>query len=402
MSSRYQAAAARLGAGDPLGVLSLVGRDDAPEALALQGCAFAQIGDFSRAKTLLARAARGFGAAAPLARARCVTALAEVALATRELAAPLSSLRQAAAVLSAHGDAANALHAHLVLARTLLLLGRQADAEQTLQALSLRRASPQLLATAELIRAGLLLRRIQVAAARAALARAQRAAERAGIAALVRELSRAQAGLLAPAARLVVAGQVRTLSLIEVERALASATWLVDACRRELRCGERVVSFARKPVLLELLCCLAEAWPDAVSREQLVLRGFGARRCNESHRARLRVELGRLRRVLAGCGSVQADGPGYRLVAAVSGVQVLLPPVDGEHAALLALLGDGAEWSTSALAQALGLSQRSLQRALSALEESGRVVGTGRGRARRWAAAPRFALAPQLFGLLAF
>lgn len=399
MSARYQAAAARLSAGDPLGALSQVGRDDTPEAHALCGCAFAQIGDYERAQRYLARAARGFGSADPLARARCVIASAEVSLAARELTSSLSGLRQAAVVLSGHGDAGNALHARLLLARSLLLRDRRAEAEQVLAVLSMRGASPLLAATAELIRAELALREVQVAAARGALSRAQRAAERAQIPALTREIARVQEGLLAPAARLVVSEQVRLLPLVEVERVLAKAAWCVDACRRELRCGGRRVQLARKPVLMELLCCLAQAWPRVVSRDALIAHAFGARRSNESHRARLRVELGRLRRLLAGAGSIQAEGAGYRLVVAEE-VAVMLPPIDGEHAAVLALLSDGASWSSSALALALGVSQRTLQRALLNLEESGRVVGRGQGRARRWSVAPLFALPPQLVGLL--
>jgi DNA-binding winged helix-turn-helix (wHTH) protein len=400
MVSRYQTAAAMLAAGDGLGALSQVGRDETPEGLALCGCAFAQIGDFERAQRFLARAARGFGAADPIARARCVTASAEVSLATRELTGSLSGLRQASAALSASGDLVNALHARLVLARSLMFLDQQVEAAQILERVSLRRAPPLLAATAELIRAELALRQVEIAQARAALSRAQRAAERAAIPALVREITRVKEGLLAPAARLIARGEVRVLPLIEVERVLAKGAWLVDACRRELRCGARRVSFVGKPVLLELMCCLAEAWPEVVPRERLIERGFGARRSNETHRARLRVELGRLRRLLAKVGSIQAEGAGYRLVAA-DNVQVLLPATAHEHAALLALLSDGASWSSSALALALGASQRTLQRALLSLEESGRVVGRGQGRARRWSVAPLYALPPQLFGLLA-
>ena len=393
-----------LAAGDPLGALSQVGRDQTPDALALCGCAFAQIGDFERAQRYLARAARGFGAADPVARARCVTASAEVSMAARELSVPLAGLRQALGLLSERGDVTNGVHARLVLARSLMFLDRRAEAEQTLGAVRLRGAPAVLAATAELIRAELALRRVDVSEARAALSRAQRAAERAAIPALLREIARVQEGLLAPAARLVSSGQVRVLPLIELERVLAKPAWIVDACRRELRCGERRVSFLRKPVLLELLCCLAEAWPRVVPREQLIERGFGARRSNETHRARLRVELGRLRRLLSGSGAVQAEGSGYKLIAADggrTGVHVLLPAVAGEHAALLALLSDGVSWSSSALALALGTSQRTLQRALLSLEESGRVVGRGQGRSRRWSVAPLCALPPQLFGLFA-
>jgi DNA-binding winged helix-turn-helix (wHTH) protein len=202
-----------------------------------------------------------------------------------------------------------------------------------------------------------------------------------------------------PAARLIERGELRTLQLTEVRHVLDQAQWLIDVCRRELRRGALCVNFARRPVLLNLLCCLGEAWPSSVAREHLIERAFGTRSSNESHRARLRVELGRLRTLLVGLGKIQADGPGYRLITHQSAVvQVLLPAVDGEHAALLALLSDGASWSTSALALALGSSQRTLQRALLGLEEKGRVTRRGRGRAQRWFAAP---LAGLPFGLLA-
>jgi DNA-binding transcriptional ArsR family regulator len=420
MSSPNHAAAVLLAAGDPLGALSLVGRGDSPEALALCGCAFAQLGDLERAKRLLTRAGRGFGSSEPLARARCVAAIAEVSLAARDLSLSLAGLRHSVSVFAAHGDLVNALHARLVLARILMMCGRRVDAEQVLAGLSVRRAPAQLVASFELIGAELALRRVEVSVARAGLVRGLKAARRAGVAALERELARMQEGLLTPAARLVVCGAgaghgadaaptgvpepPRVLTLLEVERVLARAVWLADVCRRELRCGARRVSFARKPVLFQLLCCLAEAWPGGATREQLIARGFGVRRGNESHRSRLRVELGRLRHQLGSMGAVEADGQGYRLVAAVSGsagVALLLPPVDGEHAALLALLGDGGSWSSSALALALGMSQRTLQRALLSLEQGGRVCGRGQGRARRWSVLPQWALEPLLFGLLA-
>lgn len=404
MPSPFEAAAAALAVGDPLTALSHVGHRQSPEARALCGCAFAQMGDLERAKRLLTLAARGFGVRATLERARCVTAIAEVSLAARDLSISLSGLRRAGSVLAEHGDVVNALHAQLVLARFLLVSGRRVEAERVFEGVKLQGAPAVLTATAELIGAELALRRVEVSTARAGLMRAHKAAQRAGIAALEREVARMQAGLLAPAARFVADGQVRTLTLLEVERVLRRASWLVDACRRELRCGARRVSLARKPVLLELLCCLAEAWPNGATRGQLIARGFGARRANDSHRARLRVELARLRWVLGSSGAIQADAAGFRLLAADSGgagVQVLLPPTDGPHAAVLALLGDGASWSSSALALALGTSQRTLQRVLLSLEDSGRVLGQGRARAKRWSAAPQWALEPQLFGLLA-
>jgi predicted ArsR family transcriptional regulator len=67
---------------------------------------------------------------------------------------------------------------------------------------------------------------------------------------------------------------------------------------------------------------------------------------------------------------------------------VLAPPVDDEPAAVLAFLADGESWSSSALALALATSQRTVQRALEALEAGGKVQSFGRGRARRWTTPP--------------
>src|SRR4051812_25901400 len=85
MDSLITAAARALAAGDPLGALNRIAlREDAP-ALALRGIAMAQLGDFARAKLLLRRAARAFGAKEAIARARCVVAEAEIALVSRDL-----------------------------------------------------------------------------------------------------------------------------------------------------------------------------------------------------------------------------------------------------------------------------------------------------------------------------
>lgn len=379
-----------------------VALDESADALSLRGIALAQLGDLTRAKALLTRAMRKYGARQPLPRARCVTALAEVALAARELSVPLESLRAAVQVLDAHGDAPNALHARLLLARYLLLSGQLTSAERTLAATRLRRAPPALIASAELLRAELALRRLDAKLARDALQHAQSAAERAAIPALSRELAQFARALRTPAARLIESGETQLLTLADVERVLARSTWLVDGCRRVLRCGSKSVSFARKPVLFSLLRALAEVWPAGVAREALIARAFDARSVNASHRARLRVELGRLRKLLAGVADIHADARGYRLAVRAPRAQVLVPPIDGDDAALMALLNDGAHWSTSALALALGTSQRTLQRLLTSLQASGAVSSSGRGRAQRWFVAPLSALGPQVFGLFAF
>ena len=133
---------------------------------------------------------------------------------------------------------------------------------------------------------------------------------------------------------------------------------------------------------------MAEAWPGKATRENLGERAFRVRRANESHRARLRVELGRLRRELRSLADVRATPGGFVLLPRWGEVMVLAPPIESPDAAVLALMADGEAWSTSALALALGSSQRTVQRALGALEASGKVRALGHGRARRWLCAP--------------
>jgi hypothetical protein len=143
----------------------------------------------------------------------------------------------------------------------------------------------------------------------------------------------------------------------------------------------------RRPVLFVLARALAEAWPGDVDRNDLIARAFRTRRPNETHRARLRVEIGRLRALAAPMARIEATEQGFAL-RCERAVVVLVPPIDGDQASLLALLADGAAWSTSALALALGASQRTVQRALVELEAAGRVRSIGRARAKRWLAPP--------------
>jgi hypothetical protein len=397
MDSLITAAARALAAGDALGALQRVAlRDDAP-ALALRGIAMAQLGEHARARLLLKRASRAFTAGERLERARCAVAEAEVALAMRELGGAPRALAAAIATLEAHGDRRNALHARLLLVRRLLVVGRLAEAERALAQLPTEGRSPALEAIAALAAADLALRALRTGPARAALARAHAAALSAGVPALAAEVEQAQAALARPAARLQEAGAERTLRLDEVEALLAGDVLLVDGCRHVVRRGPRVISLARRPVLFALARTLGLRGDEGATREQLIADAFGARRPNDSHRARLRVEIGRLRALVAPLGTLAATPSGFRLAARDGGpLAVLLPPIDGESASLLALLGDGEAWSTSALALALGESQRTVQRALAALEQAGQVRSLGRARARRWLAPPLAGFATML------
>jgi hypothetical protein len=389
MDSLITAAARALVAGDPLGALKRVAlRDDAP-ALALRGIAMAQLGDLVRAKALLRRAARAFGPKEAVARARCVVAEAEVALAARDLGWPAKALDAARATLEAHGDRVNAAHARTLEIRRLLLIGRLEAAERALAELDPASLPPATRTVHELAVAGIAMRRLRTKAARAALARAERAARHARIPALTAEVEIASLVLNTPAARLVADGEERLLRLDEVEALLASKALVVDACRLVVQTQGKAVSLARRPVLFALARALGEAWPKDAPRDALIARAFGAKRADASHRARLRVEAGRLRTVLRTLAAVSATQRGFALAPRrARTVVVLAPPVEGEDGAVLALLADGEAWSSSALALALGTSQRTAQRALDSLAASSRVQAFGRGRARRWTTPP--------------
>jgi tetratricopeptide (TPR) repeat protein len=389
MDSLITAAARALAAGDPLGALKLVAlRDDAP-ALALRGIAIAQLGDFTRAKALLRKAGRGFSPREAVARARCVIAEAEIALVSRNLNFPAKTLDAARATLEARGDRLNAAHARHLEVRRLVLIGRLDEAERVLARLDPAPFPPASRAAYELVVAGIAMRRVRAKTARRALARAVDAARQAGIPALITEIESARRALDTPAARLIARGSERSLLLDDVEEILSSKALVVDACRHIVREQQAVAALATRPVLFALVRALAEAWPGDVPRSTLLARAFRAKFTDESHRARLRVEIGRLRKKLGALADVNATEHGFALVPhRAPEVVVLARPVEEEHADVLAFLIDGESWSSSALALALGESQRSVQRALDSLAAAGRVQSLGHARARRWMAPP--------------
>ena len=389
MDALITAAARSLASGDPLGALKRVALRDDPPALALRGIARAQLGDFARAKELLRRAARAFGTKDVVARARCVVAEAEVAFAQRELSWSTKALGAARATLESHGDHMNAVHARHLEIRRLLLLGRVDEAERALAQLDVIPLSPALRTAHALAVAGIAIRRVRASEARAALERAERAARAAGIPALMSEVEAAWRNLTEPAARLITSGEQRPLLLEDVEAVLSSDGIVVDACRLVVRRAGVIVSLAKRPVLFALARALGEAWPNDVARDQLIARAFGSRFTDASHRARLRVEMTRLRTGLRPFADVSATKRGFRLEPrGEHRVVVLSFPIDSEHATVLALLSDGESWSSSALALALGTSQRTAQRALDSLLAAGKVQSLGKGRARRWITTP--------------
>jgi len=386
VDSLLTAAAGALRAGDALTALKHVALRDDAQALALRGIAMAQLGELARARLLLRKAARTFGPGELVARARCASAEAEVALASRELSFPAQALEAAIRTFEAHGQRENALHARLLRARRFLLLGQVERAEQALAGQELGHAPPMLATIGELVRFDIALRRGRIGLARDAVERARASARSSRIAGLAAEVERAEAILEQPAARCIEGGASRTIGPDEVEALRATPALLVDACRRGASLGLALVTLARRPVLFALLRALAEAFPGELSRDALVGAAFGARRATPSLRARLRVELGRLRKELRALAELRATASGFVLVPRSSRVVVLAPPIEGVDSALLALLSDGAAWSTSALALALASSQRSVQRALSVLAAGSHVRALGKGRAQRWVA----------------
>ncbi|HET7544915.1 MAG TPA: helix-turn-helix domain-containing protein [Polyangiaceae bacterium] len=384
------AAAHALDTGDVLGALKRVALRDDASGLALRGVALARLGKRERARELLQRAARAFGSGAPLGRARCLLADAEIALASRDLRGVDRVLARVSQELQELGDPNNARHADCLAARVLLLRGSLPEAERALRGLDTSRTSAALRAEIQLAWVELHVRTANAARARAALVEAERAAREARISAISREVESAAALLEAPAGRLVEAGSETTLDLTQVERIQRSPRGLViDARESSVRAGKLRVALSGRAVLFGLVRVLAEAWPSEVTRRELLSRVFAVTRGNDSHRARLRVEIARLRRLLRELLTIAATPAGFRLdPLGEREVRVLLPVSESEHSQVLSLLADGEAWSSSALASALGVNQRTVQRSLLSLEAAGRARATGRGRAKRWLLAP--------------
>ncbi len=389
MDSLITAAARAMAAGDVLGALKRVALRDDPAALALRGVAMARLGDFTRARSLLKAAAAAFGPAEAISRARCIVAQAEIDLASRDLSASSRDLDGARTVLERAGDWVNAAHAGHLQARRLVLIGRLKEAKDILDGLDPAPLPSAYRAAHELVVAALAIRRLQAGAAHDAIARAEAAARRAGSPVLVAEAEKTRRALESPAARLIRDDREQIVRLDEIEATLTSSAVVVDAFRRAVHLDGRSVALATRPVLFALARGLAQAWPGGATRGRLLDDAFGARQVDDSHRARLRVEIGRLRAELSGLCDVVATSEGYAL-AAEDGRRVVLlkPQQDGPHADLMGVLADGEAWSSSGLALVLGRSQRSVQRALEALAGAGQVQSHGYGRSRRWVAPP--------------
>lgn len=389
MDSLITSAALALARGDFFCALNRVAlRDDAP-ALALRGIAMAQLGDLETAKILLRKAARAFGAKQPLSKARCILAEMEIAFAMRDLDGSASQLETAQKVLEQHSDSINAAYARHLRARLLLLFGHLDEAETLINTINQDLFSPAFKAAHELVVAGIAIRRIRTQDAKAALARAYEAACKANIPSLFSEIENALKILQTPAARVLSPTGDQLVVLEDVEKILASSALVVDACRYLVRYKTQVVSLASRPIFFKLAVALAEAWPQDISRDQLVRIAFRHKQIDKTLRARLRVEIGRLRAEIATLADIKATPDGFILVPSYASELILLgQPIRENHGEILAMLADGEAWASSALAMALGISQRTAQRALESLASAGKVQSIGRGQARRWIAYP--------------
>ncbi|WP_437291935.1 helix-turn-helix domain-containing protein [Sorangium sp. So ce406] len=392
-------AARSLAAGDALDALKVAGPFGGPHALALRGIALAQIGAYAEARAALERAARVFAASgAERALARASAALGEVALAQRELGEARRGLVEAGDALERAGDLTNAAWARLGAARAALLDGQVAEAARALasaEATVTGDAPAFTRAALALARAELHARLVRASSARRAAEQAAACARASGHPQLIAETERFLRAHDEPVARVLRGGREELARLADVESLAAAAAGrvVVDAIRRRvLDGGAARADLSRRPVLFAMLEALARAHPAAVATADLARAAFGARAVNESHRRRLRVEVGRLRAALGGVGAVKALGNAYRWELGGGVELVLLAPLEaGDAGAICALLADGAAWSAAAIGAALGKSTRTVQRALADLALAGAVEVTGGGPSRRYAR-PRAAL----------
>jgi len=377
------AAGRALASGDALRALAIAGRMESALGLTLRGIAYAQLGDLELARASLERAASLDGD--PVTRARARAALVEVALGAGDPKAAARDARASASELERLGDARNAAMQRLVLARAEVLLGRLGEARRIVDVVLSSELPEDVRAVAFLAQAETAIRAVAATEARRALARVRAALDAAPNRLLARALAALERELSLPLARVVRGGAVRPADLFAIEAASRGDALLVDACRRLAIGGRLIVPLARRPSLFALLLALARAWPASVPRDALLEQALGARRINASHRARLRVEIGRLRKVMDDLGAEPvATETGYALVSKRD-VEILLPPSDDEGARVALLLGDGASWSAKSLAEHAAVSKSTARRALAALVEGGSVVRTGAGNGVRYA-----------------
>jgi tetratricopeptide (TPR) repeat protein len=325
----HHAAANALANGDPLAALNAIVGDTGGHARALRGIAFAQLDELDEARRELRAAAEALRDE-PLYRARALAALAEIAAARRELGTAPDALAEAADALEANGDVRNATWARLVRARVLLLVGDLGAARAELQrsAEVVASGDPVIAGAHELARTAAAIRALSGKEALVALdAELGRLANEAHPL-LAREIDAHREALARPLARLTLQGRTTELALPQLSRVFrgdgglpfeepecAARRWLVvdSIARRVAFCGENAVDLSARDVLFALVLELGRAWPGEVTSDSLVAAVFDGPPGEASHQDRLRVELGRLRRLLPPGVSISAMGGAWRL-----------------------------------------------------------------------------------------
>ena len=391
--SRLQDAASALARGDALAALSAVGVLDAVPAVVLKGIAYAQLGDLDLARRTLTEVVDAD--IGDLARARVKAALAEVALGEGDAARAIKEARGAGDTLAKLGDARNASMQELVVARAEILLGRLGDARRRVDELLSSTLDGDVRSVALFASAEIAVRELSATRARERLVAAQEAAQRTANGLLERTIASFSSELTRPIARLVNGDRESEADLFAVESASAGDVLLVDACRRIAIAGRAIVRLSRKPALFALLRVLALSAPGSVPRDELAAAAFDVKHPNASHRSRLRVEIGRLRKELAGIAEPVATKDGYALESKRP-VRVLLPPSDTPDATVALLLADGAAWTAQAVADHANVSKRTALRALAALADAGKVMRVAKGKDVRYVAPARSAIASRL------
>lgn len=374
--------------------LSAVGAFDDVPALTLKGIAYAQMGDLELARRALQSARQR--ASGDLVRARIGAALAEVSLGEGDASRAAREAHDAGVILARLGDRTNAAMQELVVARAEVLLGRLGDARRRVDALLAGELDEDVRGVTVLASAEIAVRELAPTRATARLAEitTTNALLRRTVAAFSAELTR-------PVARLVENGVESAADSFAIERAANGDSLFVDACRRYAIAGRAMVRFETKPVLFALLRTLARAWPASVPRDVLATAAFEVKRPNASHRARTRVEIGRLRKALAGIAEPVATKDGY-VLDSVRPVALLLPTSGDADASIALLLGDGAAWTARAIAEHANVSKRTALRALASLVENGRAMRVANGNVIRYlAAGPAIASRLLLLGLVA-
>lgn len=378
---------------DPLARLRATNGKSDPESLARRGVALSALEEWEGALALLDQARALFAAAGDeRGAARTRLAALEISVFCRDIAGADEELAAAARELARLGDHANATWARVVAARLGVLLGRGGEALRDLEAVGGDQTAPRVTRAIALLAAGEAALRTRRASLARDLFRSARDLVSAADPMLWSEIARALAALDEPVVVAIERREETRMDMLAVEAIVTpppmggDRRFVVDSPAGVLigPDGERR-SLRAKPALLALLVALARSHPDAVEWKALASSVMSAPRPNESHRARLKVELGRLRRMLPSGTAIRSLGGGAWTLETAASVVTLVPLLRrAPEERALTLLSDGRAWRAKDLAEALEMGPRVMQRDLAALAARGVVRQTGRGPTTRW------------------